>query len=337
MKKDELTEVYPGIFRITERGVLGMLKPPVNIYVITGSNGLVYDSGYGNRSSINNFSGYYHEINRICRERGFENHIDRILISHAHADHFSGLKRLRDRFGFRIILTDEIKKIITSRKVYTDSYSPPDQIEKKQFSDKLFHAFKLLLHKIEYGLYGLYWGISFVNDPDIVIPSDTEIEINNEQWIIFNSPGHSHEHITLYNKEKGILFSGDNVMKSINVWLGPPKSDLDEYEKSLTAMLSLPGLKIILPSHGSPVTDPYGRLGKIIEWRRRRTIDILNLVETSSPEGVTVKEILNKLYPGESRIKKEFAGGWVELTLQKLEKENKITHVENRYIFKISN
>ncbi len=333
MKKDELTEVCPGIFRITERGVLGMLKPPVNIYVITGSNGLVYDSGYGNRSSINNFARQYNEINRICRERGYENHIDRIMLSHAHADHFSGLKKLRDRFGFRIILTDEIKRIISSRKVYTDSYSPPEQIVKKTLTDKLFYSIKLLMHKFEYRIYGLYWGISFVSDPDIVIPPDTEIEINGEQWLIFISPGHSHEHITLYNKEKGILFSGDNVMRSINVWLGPPKSDLDEYETSLNAMSELPGLKIILPAHGSPVTDPYDRIGKIIEWRRKRTIDILNIIESSSSKGITVKEILNKLYPGDSKMKKEFASGWVELTLQKIVKENRITHTGDRYFF----
>jgi glyoxylase-like metal-dependent hydrolase (beta-lactamase superfamily II) len=333
VKKDELTEVYPGIFRITERGVLGMLKPPVNIYVITGSNGLVYDSGYGNRSSVNSFIRQFNEINRICRERGYENRIDRILLSHAHADHFSGLKKLRESLGFRIIVTDEIKRIISSRKVYTDSYSPPEKIEKKTLPEKLLYAVKLLIHKIEYGLYGLYWGVSYVSDPDIVIPSDTGIEINGEQWRIFISPGHSHEHITLYNKESGILFSGDNVMKSINVWLGPPKSDLDDYEASLTSMSNLPGLKIILPAHGSPVTDPYGRIGEIIEWRRKRTIDILNLIKSSTPEGITAKGILNKLYPGESRMKKEFAAGWVELTLQKLEKENKITRKDGRYFF----
>jgi glyoxylase-like metal-dependent hydrolase (beta-lactamase superfamily II) len=226
-----------------------------------------------------------------------------------------------------------MKKIINSRKVYKDSYSPPDEIEKRTLLKYIIYMIKLLKHKIEYGLYGLYWGISFVSDPDIVIQSDTEIEINNEQWIIFRSPGHSSEHITLYNKEKGIIFSGDNVLKSINVWLGPPKSDIDEYEKSLLKMSDLPGLKIILPAHGSPVTDPYGRLGEIIEWRRKRTADVLKLIEKSSSEGVTVKEILNKLYPGENRMKKEFAGGWVELTLQKLVKENIITNSGNKYFF----
>jgi len=333
VKKDQLIEISPGIFRITERGVLGMLKPPVNIYVITGLNGLVYDAGYGNRSSIKYFSRQFSEINKICRERGFENHIDRILLSHAHADHFSGLKRLRQHLGFRIIITDEMKKIISSRKVYNDSFSPPVETDKKTFSEKILYAIKLLLHKIEYRIYGLYWGISFVNDPDIVIQSDSKIEINDEKWEIFSSPGHSHEHITLYNEESGILFSGDNVMNSINVWLGPPKSDIDEYENSLTAMLNLPGLKFILPAHGSPVTDPYARIKKIIEWRRKRTDDILNILKKTSPNGLSIKDLLNELYPSESRMKKEFAGGWVELTLQKLEKENRIKQRGNRYIF----
>jgi glyoxylase-like metal-dependent hydrolase (beta-lactamase superfamily II) len=121
-------------------------------------------------------------------------------------------------------------------------------------------------------------------------------------------------------------------MKSINVWLGPPKSDLDDYEVSLAALANLPGLKIILPGHGSPVTDPYGRIGEIIEWRRKRTIDILNIIKSSTPDGITIKEILSKLYPGESRMKKEFAAGWVELTLQKLEKESRITNKNDRYL-----
>jgi glyoxylase-like metal-dependent hydrolase (beta-lactamase superfamily II) len=164
-----------------------------------------------------------------------------------------------------------------------------------------------------------------MDDPDIIIESETTIEINNEDWEIFNSPGHSGEHITLYNRNRGILFSGDNVMNSINVWLGPPKSDLDLYEKSLLKMMNLEGLKLILPAHGSPILKPYDRLREIIEWRRKRTDDILEILKDSFPEGISIIEILEKLYPSDSRMKREFASGWVELTLQKLEKENKLT------------
>ncbi len=333
MKKDVIKEVYPGIFRITERGVLGMLKPPVNIYVITGRNGLVYDAGYGNRNCIRYFSKKYQEINDICKDRGIDNHIDRILLSHAHADHFSGLNRLRKSWGFRIILTGEMKKIISSSRAYKDSFAVTEKYKNKSFTGIIIRLIKFISHKLEFKIYALYWGVSFVDNPDIVISSESRIEINGEPWEIFISPGHSTEHIILYSREKGILFSGDNVLKSINVWLGPPKSDIDQYEISLEKMLSLPDLKIILPSHGSPILNPYERLREIIEWRRKRTVDVLEILKSSPTEGVSMIEILEKLYPADSRMKKEFAGGWVELTLQKFLREMKISNVKNRYFY----
>jgi len=333
MKIHFLQEVYPGIFRITERGALGMLKPPVNIYVITGKNGLVFDAGYGDGSSIRKFIRAYKEINRICRDRGVENNIDRILLSHSHADHFSGLKKLRKRLGFRVIISHEMKKIISSSRVYRESYTPAEKKIKRTITCNLSYLIKIIFQKIEFMIYSLYWGISFIDDPDILIESEASIIINDEEWEIFSSPGHSVEHITLYNKDKGILFSGDNVMKSINVWLGPPKSDLDQYKNSLKKMLNLKGLKIILPAHGSPIFKPYERLNEIIEWRKKRTDDILQLLKDSFPEGVTIPEILERLYPSDSRMKKEFASGWVELTLKKLEKEKKIIRGKDHYFY----
>jgi len=337
MKRESAMEVFPGIFRITERGMLGMLKPPVNIYVITGKDGLVYDAGYGSRSSIRSFSKQYKSINKICKERGIETHIDRILLSHAHADHFSGLTKLRKRFGFRVMVTDDMKKIIINRKVYTDSYAPPDKKEMKTITRVLCTKLKLLKHKIEYGIYELYWGVSFIKDPDIIVLSESEIFINDERWSIFPSPGHSNEHITLYNSEKGVLFSGDNILNSINVWLGPPKSDIDEYENSLRYILKLPQLKIILPAHGSPVTDPYGRINAIIEWRLKRTNDILNILKNVYPEGLSIKDILCSLYPMDNRMKKGFASGWVELTVEKLEGEKKLLRNKNKYYYMAEN
>lgn len=331
MKKKITEEVHPGIFKVTERGILGLLKPPVNLYIITGKNGLVYDSGYGDRRSIKRFINAYNEINDICTIRNIENSIDRILLSHAHADHFSGLKKLRKLCGFKILITDEMKKILSSSKAYTDSYAIEKSIYKKSLFKRLLNSYRFFIQKFEFIIYSLYWGISFVNDPDIIIKPQDKIIINDEEWDIFRSPGHSTEHITLYNREKGILFSGDNVLKSINVWLGPPKSDIDEYENSLKQILDLEGLKIILPAHGSPIHEPYKRITEIIGWRKKRTDDLIKILTDSSPEGLSIKQILNKLYPSDTRMKKEFASGWIELTLQKLEREKKIKRIKNLY------
>ena len=157
--------------------------------------------------------------------------------------------------------------------------------------------------------------------------------INDETWRIYSSPGHSDDHITLDNPDKGILFSGDNVLKSINVWLGPPKSDIDQYNESLRKMIDLPNLKLILPAHGNPVDKPHQRLNEIIDWRLKRTEDVYEIVKNSAPEKLSLKDMLDKLYPNDKRLKKRFAEGWVELTLHKLERENKILRDGDRFFY----
>ena len=328
-----MKEVYPGIFCIKQKGRFGIIKPSVNIYVITGIDGLVYDAGYGAKGDIKKFAKYYNEINKICRDRGYENKINRILLSHAHVDHFSGLKGLRDKLGFKVIVTDEMKYIINCSKNYRSSYELPDLENIKSIFKPVLKLLKSVYREIEFYFYSLFWGISYIEYPDIIIDSETEIMINDETWHIFGSPGHSNEHIILYNKDKGILFSGDNVLKSINVWLGPPKSDLDQYIDSLKKMIDLPNLKIILPAHGNPVDKPYERLNKIIDWRLKRTEDVYEILKNSSPKKLSVKDILEILYPNDKRLKKRFAEGWVELTLNKFEKENKILRDGDRFFY----
>jgi len=313
-----LKEVYPGIFMITERGFSGIFKPPVNLYVITGSDGLIFDGGYGSRGCIKTFEKAYKKINRICKERGFENRISRILLSHTHADHFSGLSRLKRKYNLDIILTNRMSEIISDAETYRNSYAVEHIKSKNGLPGLISGLFSRITATLEFFIYRLYWGIDYVITPDIVIEENAKIVINGEEWDIFHSPGHSDDHITLYNSRTGILFSGDNIMRSFNVWLGPPRSDLDLYNYSLEKILSLDKLELILSAHGSPVTEPKDRISEILAWRRKRVDDVLDIIRSSSAEGVSIREILTLLYPGESKVKHNFARGWVVLTTGKL-------------------
>jgi len=328
-----MKEVYPGIFVIEEKGVLRSLKPPVNIYVITGPDGLIYDSGYGSRSSIKHFSRELAKINKLCLERNEKNNISGILLSHAHADHYSGLKPLRGRYGFKIILTERMAGIIKSRAAYAESF----RIDKPETASSIIYGLKNFIKNIkrfiEIWIYIRYWGVTFVSDPDEIIEDNSEIIINSESWEIFPSPGHSDDHISLYNREKGILLSGDNVLRSVNVWLGPPKSDLDAYEKTISDFMALKNIQIILPAHGKPVTDPYDRLDEILRWRRKRTADVRAIVKDMGGRDFTIDEILASLYPSQGKMKREFARGWVELTIAKLIQEGLIKRGEGPEFF----
>ncbi|KKL18500.1 hypothetical protein LCGC14_2474880, partial [marine sediment metagenome] len=44
-----MKEVYQGIFLIEEKG---RFSPSDNIYVLAGSDGLIYDAGYGSKKAL---------------------------------------------------------------------------------------------------------------------------------------------------------------------------------------------------------------------------------------------------------------------------------------------
>ena len=180
-------------------------------------------------------------------------------------------------------------------------------------------------------------GADFVENPDMIIAKNCNFEINGENWQIIHTPGHSREHISLYDPKRGILFSGDNIMRSVITWLGHPHSDLDTYIKTLESILELKNLKLILGSHGSPVLEPKKRIKEIIEWRKKRTLQVYSIIANNNNKGLSYKDILNALYSKRSWYVNLIASGWVQLTLECLINNNKIIRIKTRgnVVFKV--
>ncbi|MBI9091242.1 MAG: MBL fold metallo-hydrolase [Desulfobacterium sp.] len=318
-----ISEPAPGIFMIRQNGLLKAM-PPVNIYVIPGKNGLIYDAGYGNRAALDQLAAGLRRIKAICRKRSLPFNITRIIPSHSHPDHFSGLVKIRKRFGTAIVLTEEMAGILRSKESYNKTYQG-------QGSGKFyFPASPLKRVLADYSaqyieqLFDRFYLSGFIPSPDMVIKAPSTIRINHRQWEVFPSPGHCQDHISLYDPKAGILFSGDNVLRTVTPWLGPPRSSLAQYVKTLETLLELPGLKLILAAHGSPVTEPKKRIRELIEWRQQRIASTREIIEKSGPKGVTLSQLLKTLYRGKGRDKLFLAEGWVRLTLDHLMETNVI-------------
>lgn len=330
-----MKEIYPNIFCITEKGSLGAIKPPENIYILAGKNGLIFDAGYGSNRDISQVFNAIKRIYQIYQKKGRGIHIERILPSHAHPDHIAGLKKLKKKLGLKILLTKRMHSIIKTPHSFFRSHvanTIHDLLYTQGGGITLLNLFQQLSWYI---LYRFVYGLKFIEDSDGYIPENGKILINGEEWKIIHSPGHAPDHISLYNSQKGILLAGDNILRSITTWLGPPNSDIKAYMETLLKLKSLENLRIILPAHGSPILHPKERINEIITHRKKREKLVHELVKENSQEGITPTQILQRIYPGANIMFYRLARGWVCLTLKLLEEKGKIQHNwgENEFVF----
>jgi glyoxylase-like metal-dependent hydrolase (beta-lactamase superfamily II) len=319
-----MKEVYPGIFLITEKSRFKAFKPPENIYILAGSDGLIYDAGYGD---IKNIKYVYREVKKVkelYHDRNENFNLKRVLPSHAHPDHFSGLIALRKYLGVKIVLTKNTANIIRNKQSYQKFFRGniyEDYLRLKTLRERI----KEHIENIgTYVFYNKFFGLKYVSDPDLIIDSDSTITINEEDWKVFPSPGHTPDHISLYNEDKGILFAGDNILKEITTWLGPPDSNIIDYINTIKNIQQLPNLKLIFTAHGNPITNPKGRINEILKHREERTQQVLHLIKKNSIDGISPRQIVLKLYSQNSRMIRQIARGWVVLTLKMLEKQHLI-------------
>ncbi len=325
-----MKEVYPGIFRIRVRGGFGPFKPEVNVYVLAGPDGLVYDAGYGTKTSVRTIAAGIRKISDLYSGQGRECRITRIIPSHSHPDHFSGLKRLREMTGAKIVLPRKTAGIIQSRRNYYAHHRHDQRRHLFYIKNPAGRILDWIMIRLRRIFFDLIFGVSFVSDPDEIIEDTSDILINGETWKIFPSPGHASDHISLYNPVKGILFGGDNILRTITPWLGPPDSNLDDYLATLENIASLKKLDIIFSAHGSPVENPRVRAMSMAEARRKRTRQVYDLIRRSGENGLLIDEILLNLYRGRARMKREMGRGWVALTLMHLESQGLVKGLETR-------
>lgn len=318
-----MEEVYPNIFMITEYGALGAVMPPVNIYVLAGADGLIFDSGYARKAILSHLKKEIQRVEAEVTGRGQPFNITRALPSHSHPDHSSGLDYLKQKFGTKTLLTEKMAETLNSETAYYQGSMS------KEYSTGFFRN-TLSNLSVKY-FHPNFIGASKPRVVDEIIPDNCRLSINGESWQVLPAPGHCVDHITLYNEATGVLFSGDNILRVVTTWLGPPHSDLNQYIQTLEQILKLPNLKLILSAHGRPVTEPRQRIREIIDHRRERTEAVLAIIRKSGNRGVTPGQIVNTIYKPTEMQKRFNSDGWVVLTLKDLKKKGLITNRGNRF------
>lgn len=314
-----MKEITPNIFVIQQAIGSRKYKFPVNMFVIAGVNGIVFDSGYGTKKCMAHISSSINEISKLMEDRGMACSINNAMTSHGHWDHFSGLRNLQKNCGLQILATQKQLPKIASKTKYLESISAVGS------TDSLLYNFcTRILNRLHIPLLS----IQFVSNQVKIINENDTLTVDDHIWQILHLPGHDNDDICLYNEDQGILLAGDLILRSVTTWLGPPKSDLDAYIKSLASLLKLPHLKLILPAHGSPIEKPRERIEEAIDHRRKRTEQVLDLVLEAGNKGIVFEDLFRRFYPRAKFYQRRVLSGWILVTLQYLIRKGAV-HCEN--------
>ena len=100
----------------------------------------------------------------------------------------------------------------------------------------------------------------------------TTIDLAGRKWVAVHTPGHTADHLCLYDPQHQILLSGAHVLPTITPHiggLGQREDPLQDFFDSLDRMLTMP-VATVLPAHGDVFGDIEARVADIHRHHARR-------------------------------------------------------------------
>ena len=292
----DVTEVAPGVLR-TQLPISMPGLGHVNCYVLEDDRGIaVVDPGLPGPES------YDHLIDRLGRAGFQPSDVHTVVVTHSHPDHFGGAFRLRDESGAAIVSHESFRTIFDREDGDEDSAAlelnsaearaeaierylnrpspwggsrptpPPEFFERLRSGEGLEETRYASLK------------------PTHPLVDGQVIELARREWIAMHTPGHTHDHLCLFDPEFGVMLTGDHVLPTITPHisgLGSTGDPLALFFDSLGRMIDVDDVSIALPAHGHPFADLGGRAGHIIEHHNDR-LDIIRDARADLPTGTVV-------------------------------------------------
>ncbi len=246
--------------------------------------------------------------------------IRRILITHGHLDHYGQAKRISALSGAEVsIHVEEYQRIQSMGQfrrqvasVLMQNGTPKDSVD-------------MTIHYMESAQ---QWGeplgdVRFIDEGD-------EISFKNMILRAIHCPGHSPGLICFYVDGKGILISGDHLLKEISPnpvinpsqeGEGPRNTSLKDYLNSVRKIKDLE-VSLVLPGHGEPIRDFKSLLEKILRHHDQRLGQVLSILSQGER---TAYDISRALFPNTESFEVFLGVSEILAHLNILLEEEKIT------------
>ena len=285
----EVTEVAPGIYRMQLPISLPGLGH-VNCYALEDSKGFtVIDPGLPDPGSAQALA------DRLAQIGATTDRVHTVFVTHSHPDHFGGAGRLRIDHGAEIVAHDHFSTLFdpTDRDgVELEGRRPDDGFDPEAFAEALLGDGPVPDLPVRHTKWGgtmpfptteeIAWMRTWdevtkkgflAADPTRRLSDAETIELGGRRWQAVHTPGHTGDHLCLFDRESGLLLSGDHVLPTITPHISGmthSSDSLADFFAALEKVAALPEVSLVLPAHGHPFEDLRGRVDAIARHHHDR-------------------------------------------------------------------
>jgi glyoxylase-like metal-dependent hydrolase (beta-lactamase superfamily II) len=271
-EQDGLEEISANVVRIPLPLPLRDLDS-VNSYAIRGDDGVtLVDPGWADERSEQ-------LLLSSLRQLGYTpGDVLRILVTHAHWDHYSRAISWQRRYGAAVFLGRQEHHTIEAFEEVEGAYPVQATLLRRAGAAGLAKTIaELELEPYERD-------VPF-GPPDVWLEDGDQVDCGGTLIAVRATPGHTRGHVVFEDREHGLLFSGDHILPritpSIALERAPEELPLRSYLASLRLFTTLPESRM-LPAHGQVTTTVKARVHELLDHHRDRLETVLGLVAAGS-------------------------------------------------------
>lgn len=274
---DEITEVAPGILRLQ----LPISMPGlghVNTYALEDDDGFtLIDPGLPGEES-------WKALQSRMASAGIPmNRVHHVIVTHSHPDHFGGAGMLAEESGAELVASTffrlgwdrgddggepDLEASTLGQNLLDDTVDDDELADRYTMpspwggdSGRLVGEEREIVLARRREMFQWFR----IPKPTVRVDDSDRLRLGGREWVGVYTPGHTSDHLCLFDPEGGVLLSGDHVLPTITPHIsGLIEGDpLKAYLDSLDRVAAFEGVTTVLPAHGHPFSDLPGRVDAI--------------------------------------------------------------------------
>jgi len=303
---DAVTEVAPGVLRCQlpiDMPGLGH----VNCYVLEDERGAaIVDPGLPGRRTFTALTQRLTSAGIPLRR------VHTVIVTHSHPDHFGGAGWVHRETGAEIVTHQRFRllwdpseppDVDVEDAAEVGAAAAPSTAPRRNPWDRPVwggDARPFPLRRRMYMRGSRHFPRFFrAPTPTKRVTDASTLRLANREWTALHTPGHTDDHLCLFDPTERVMISGDHVLPTITPHIGGFVRDADPLDRFFDSLDKVagygPAVSTVLPAHGHPFDDLAGR-AKAIRQHHVERLDQLRRYSAEIGRPARVQELSARLF-----------------------------------------